>query len=246
MACSPGDDLRLPIAAALLELYGCDPPTSWIAELVGAMLPIEAAELAPQTRPRAVGAPRLKANGVEGSARALTLERDDVVDQREPIGRVGVGAAACERRTVRADDGSDDGKRRASGAKRPSEIIEALHLVAHGAHQLLRALDSASVRANGAARDERDELLLGETPGREKRFLGRESHPGSNRLEIGIAIREPLREKGHTDQELRAGVTPTLEIPSHGHEQRMDTTAEWTGRVMDTFGCRVRRFVRRR
>jgi len=42
----------LPIAAALLELYGCDHLTSWIAGLVGAMLLTEAAELAPQTRPR--------------------------------------------------------------------------------------------------------------------------------------------------------------------------------------------------
>ena len=47
----PGDDLRLPIAAALLELYGPDQPSERIAKLVEAMLPIELAELNPSHSP---------------------------------------------------------------------------------------------------------------------------------------------------------------------------------------------------
>ena len=42
-----GDDLRLPIAAALFELYGPDHPSNQIAELVDVLLPIELAELNP-------------------------------------------------------------------------------------------------------------------------------------------------------------------------------------------------------
>lgn len=46
-----GEDLRLPIATALLELYGIDQPSEHIAELVEVMLPIELAELDPPHSP---------------------------------------------------------------------------------------------------------------------------------------------------------------------------------------------------
>ena len=42
-----GDDLRVPIAAALVEIYGDALPDERIAELALALVPIEAAELAP-------------------------------------------------------------------------------------------------------------------------------------------------------------------------------------------------------
>jgi hypothetical protein len=42
-----GDDLRVPVAAALLEIYGVDEAEEYLADLVEAMLPIEARELAP-------------------------------------------------------------------------------------------------------------------------------------------------------------------------------------------------------
>jgi hypothetical protein len=42
-----GDDLRVPVAAALVELYGVDAPEERIADLVEAMLPIEERELDP-------------------------------------------------------------------------------------------------------------------------------------------------------------------------------------------------------
>lgn len=50
------DDLRIPIAAALFELYGPDVMRERMAELVEAMLPIEAAELDP--RPHVAREPR--------------------------------------------------------------------------------------------------------------------------------------------------------------------------------------------
>jgi hypothetical protein len=40
-------DLRLPIAHALVELYGADTPDAELVTLVDALVPIEAAELAP-------------------------------------------------------------------------------------------------------------------------------------------------------------------------------------------------------
>jgi hypothetical protein len=42
-----GNDLRMPIACALVELYGVNTPDQAIAVLVEAMLPIEADELVP-------------------------------------------------------------------------------------------------------------------------------------------------------------------------------------------------------
>jgi hypothetical protein len=42
-----GDDLRVPVAAALVEIYGIDASEEHIAELVEAMLPIEERELDP-------------------------------------------------------------------------------------------------------------------------------------------------------------------------------------------------------
>lgn len=42
-----GDDLRVPVASALVEIYGVDEPEEHIAELVEAMLPIEERELDP-------------------------------------------------------------------------------------------------------------------------------------------------------------------------------------------------------
>jgi hypothetical protein len=42
-----GDDLRVPVASALVEIYGIDEPEQRIAELVEAMLPIEERELDP-------------------------------------------------------------------------------------------------------------------------------------------------------------------------------------------------------
>lgn len=42
-----GDDLRVPVASALVEIYGIDEPEQHIAELVEAMLPIEERELDP-------------------------------------------------------------------------------------------------------------------------------------------------------------------------------------------------------
>lgn len=42
-----GDDLRVPVASALVEIYGVDQPEERIAELVEAMLPIEERELHP-------------------------------------------------------------------------------------------------------------------------------------------------------------------------------------------------------
>lgn len=42
-----GDDLRVPVASALVELYGIDAPEEHIAELVEAILPIEERELDP-------------------------------------------------------------------------------------------------------------------------------------------------------------------------------------------------------
>lgn len=42
-----GDDLRVPVASALVEIYGIDEPEEHIAELVEAMLPIEERELDP-------------------------------------------------------------------------------------------------------------------------------------------------------------------------------------------------------
>ena len=42
-----GDDLRVPIAAALVEIYGDALTDERIAELALALVPIEAAELAP-------------------------------------------------------------------------------------------------------------------------------------------------------------------------------------------------------
>jgi hypothetical protein len=41
------DDLRVPVAYALVGIYGDDRPDEELASLVEAMLPIEAAELAP-------------------------------------------------------------------------------------------------------------------------------------------------------------------------------------------------------
>jgi hypothetical protein len=42
-----GDDLRVPVASALVEIYGIDEEEERIAELVEAMLPIEERELDP-------------------------------------------------------------------------------------------------------------------------------------------------------------------------------------------------------
>ena len=42
-----GDDLRVPVAAALLEIYGVEEPEEHIADLVEAILPIEERELDP-------------------------------------------------------------------------------------------------------------------------------------------------------------------------------------------------------
>jgi hypothetical protein len=42
-----GDDLRVPVASALIEIYGVDAPEEHIATLVEAMLPIEERELDP-------------------------------------------------------------------------------------------------------------------------------------------------------------------------------------------------------
>ena len=42
-----GDDLRVPVASALVEIYGIEEPEEHIAELVEAMLPIEERELDP-------------------------------------------------------------------------------------------------------------------------------------------------------------------------------------------------------
>lgn len=44
----PGDDLRVPIAHALLEAYGADISDPQLAEFITAMLPIEIDELAPR------------------------------------------------------------------------------------------------------------------------------------------------------------------------------------------------------
>jgi len=45
-----GEDLRVPIALALVNLYGADLPDAQIAGLVEAMLPIEERELCPPMR----------------------------------------------------------------------------------------------------------------------------------------------------------------------------------------------------
>jgi hypothetical protein len=42
-----GDDLRVPVASALVEIYGIDEPEERIATLVEVMLPIEERELDP-------------------------------------------------------------------------------------------------------------------------------------------------------------------------------------------------------
>ena len=42
-----GDDLRVPVAAALVEIYGVEEPEEHIADLVEAILPIEERELDP-------------------------------------------------------------------------------------------------------------------------------------------------------------------------------------------------------
>jgi hypothetical protein len=47
----PGDDLRVPIAFALLEIYGDDCTDEDLAQLVEIMLPIEQAELSPGAPP---------------------------------------------------------------------------------------------------------------------------------------------------------------------------------------------------
>jgi len=47
-----GDDLRVPVVAALLELYGPETSNDQIADYLEAMLPIEAAELDPRTHIR--------------------------------------------------------------------------------------------------------------------------------------------------------------------------------------------------
>jgi hypothetical protein len=41
------DDLRVPIASALVEIYGVDCPDAELVALIEVMTPIEAAELAP-------------------------------------------------------------------------------------------------------------------------------------------------------------------------------------------------------
>ncbi len=46
---TPGEDLRAPIACALIELYGDSLDDDSIVECVQVMLPIEAAELSPRT-----------------------------------------------------------------------------------------------------------------------------------------------------------------------------------------------------
>ena len=43
----PGDDLRVPIATALIEIYGDEKPEAELATLVEALLPVEDAELHP-------------------------------------------------------------------------------------------------------------------------------------------------------------------------------------------------------
>jgi len=43
----PGDDLRVPIALALVDVYGADTSDAELAALVEAMLPIEQRELSP-------------------------------------------------------------------------------------------------------------------------------------------------------------------------------------------------------
>ncbi len=42
----PGGDLRVPVALALVELYGVDAPDDELTALVAVMAPIEARELA--------------------------------------------------------------------------------------------------------------------------------------------------------------------------------------------------------
>lgn len=42
-----GDDLRVPVAAALVEIYGMDEPEDLLAERVEVILPIEERELDP-------------------------------------------------------------------------------------------------------------------------------------------------------------------------------------------------------
>lgn len=46
-------DLRVPIALALVEIYGADTPDDTLAEYVELMLPIEQAEVLPRARDRA-------------------------------------------------------------------------------------------------------------------------------------------------------------------------------------------------
>lgn len=56
----PGDDLRAPIAAALLDVYGADVPEAELVARTLAMLPIEAAELSPaawESSDRSAGTP---------------------------------------------------------------------------------------------------------------------------------------------------------------------------------------------
>jgi hypothetical protein len=51
----PGLDLRVPIASAVIELYGQRLSDAELADLVEALLPIEAAELTPRPTPAQVG-----------------------------------------------------------------------------------------------------------------------------------------------------------------------------------------------
>ena len=48
----PGEDLRIPITLALLELYGPDTPDSELAALVAVLVPIEVRELGAVLPPR--------------------------------------------------------------------------------------------------------------------------------------------------------------------------------------------------
>jgi hypothetical protein len=56
-----GADLRVPIAHAVVELYGESRTDEDLAEIVEAMLPIEAAELDPRAHLREVGTPPVTA-----------------------------------------------------------------------------------------------------------------------------------------------------------------------------------------
>lgn len=63
----PGDDLRVPIAFALLEIYGEDCDDDELAHLVEVMLPIEAAELSPDAPPVLAGVVGAAAGGDAGT-----------------------------------------------------------------------------------------------------------------------------------------------------------------------------------